>query len=169
MQTERRVKRFELPYHLVANMLLPKDIYTRVTDVDLPEDAKIIHVEPDHQRSMFIFYVRSETFEEVPHGGMTPIIYPVFHIRSLDSMNNPFSKLHTHPKLEEALGLTKDDHVIVDRKDWEEVLFFIEDKPTPEQPRDQRRCYNCGQTSSDTCVDCAQEGTLTHWIQEEKK
>jgi hypothetical protein len=36
--------------------------------------------------------------------------------------------LHMHPHLEEKLGI-EEDHVIVDKKDWLEIVKFFNDHP----------------------------------------
>jgi hypothetical protein len=34
--------------------------------------------------------------------------------------------LHPHPHLEEKLdGIVGDDHIIVDKKDWQEIVWFF--------------------------------------------
>jgi hypothetical protein len=43
------------------------------------------------------------------------------------------------------------------------AFLLVFTKAIPEQTRDLRGCHNCEQISPDPCVDCCQEGILTHW------
>jgi hypothetical protein len=78
--TARRIRALRIQPSLLIHLIAWPRKSEHLTSTGMPDDARFLDAHYDYERRMFLVYVESETFEEVPEGETPPELDVVFTV-----------------------------------------------------------------------------------------